>query len=182
MPNAFLLYLGILYVFKLRSNILFMKYQPQESLLTLSNLHTYLFAALFTAGNVVLPQLCHLVPQGGLIFQPIYLFTVVAACRWGWRVALLTALVSPLLNTFLFAMPSVAMLPVVLLKSVVLALGVSWSMAGKVRNPMMTACLFIVGAQLLGGLAEYALLSSATTLWLCLPGVALQVAVARMLK
>lgn len=159
-----------------------MKYQYQVSSLTLSNLHTYLFALLFTAGNVVLPQLCHLVPQGGLIFQPIYLFTIVAACRWGWRVALLTALVSPLLNTFLFAMPSVAMLPVVLLKSVVFALGVSWALMGKVRKPMLTAVLCIVGAQLLGAAAEWLLLSSATTLWFCLPGLALQIAVVKMLK
>ena len=159
-----------------------MNYQYQASLLTLSNLHTYLFALLFTAGNVVLPQLCHLVPQGGLIFQPIYLFTIVAACRWGWRVALLTPLVSPLINTFLFAMPSVAMLPIVLLKSVVFALGVSWSMMGKVRKPMLTAVLCIVGAQLLGVVAEWLLLSSATTLWFCLPGLALQIAVVKMLK
>jgi hypothetical protein len=159
-----------------------MKYQYQVSSLTLSNLHTYLFALLFTAGNVVLPQLCHLVPQGGLIFQPIYLFTIVAACRWGWRVALLTALVSPLLNTLLFAMPSVAMLPVVLLKSVVFALGVSWALMGKVRKPMLTAVLCIVGAQLLGAAAEWVLLSSATTLWFCLPGLALQIAVVKMLK
>lgn len=159
-----------------------MKYQYQASLLTLSNLRTYLFALLFTAGNVVLPQLCHLVPQGGLLFQPIYLFTIVAACRWGWRVALLTAFVSPLINTFLFAMPSVAMLPVVLLKSVVFALGVSWALMGNVRKPLLTAVLFIVGAQLLGALAEWLLLSSATTLWFCLPGLALQIAVVKMLK
>lgn len=159
-----------------------MKYQYQASLLTLSNLRTYLFALLFTAGNVVLPQLCHLVPQGGLLFQPIYLFTIVAACRWGWRVALLTAFVSPLINTFLFAMPSVAMLPVVLLKSVVFALGVSWALMGNVRKPMLTAVLFIVGAQFLGALAEWLLLSSATTLWFCLPGLALQIAVVKMLK
>lgn len=159
-----------------------MKYQYQASLLTLSNMRTYLFALLFTAGNVVLPQLCHLVPQGGLLFQPIYLFTIVAACRWGWRVALLTAFVSPLINTFLFAMPSVAMLPVVLLKSVVFALGVSWALMGNVRKPLLTAVLFIVGAQLLGALAEWLLLSSATTLWFCLPGLALQIAVVKMLK
>lgn len=159
-----------------------MKYQYQASLLTLSNLRTYLFALLFTAGNVVLPQLCHLVPQGGLLFQPIYLFTIVAACRWGWRVALLTAFVSPLINTFLFAMPSVAMLPVVVLKSVVFALGVSWALMGNVRKPLLTAVLFIVGAQLLGALAEWLLLSSATTLWFCLPGLALQIAVVKMLK
>lgn len=158
-----------------------MEYTSRATALTLDNWRTYLFATLFTAGNIALPQLCHLVPQGGLLFQPIYLFTVIAACRWGWRVALLTALVSPLLNTLWFGMPSVAMLPVVLLKSVVLALGVSWAMMSKVRKPLLVAVLFIIGAQLLGAVAEWALLSSATTLWLCLPGVVLQVVVASLI-
>lgn len=158
-----------------------MEYTSRATALTLDNWRTYLFATLFTAGNIALPQLCHLVPQGGLLFQPIYLFTLIAACRWGWRVALLTALVSPLLNTLWFGMPSVAMLPVVLLKSVVLALGMSWAMTSKVRKPLWVAVLFIIGAQLLGGVAEWALLSSATTLWLCLPGVALQVVVASLI-
>lgn len=158
-----------------------MEYTSRATALTLDNWRTYLFATLFTAGNIALPQLCHLVPQGGLLFQPIYLFTLIATCRWGWRVALLTALVSPLLNTLWFGMPSVAMLPVVLLKSVVLALGVSWAMTSKVSKPLWVAVLFIIGAQLLGGVAEWALLSSATTLWLCLPGVALQVVVASLI-
>lgn len=158
-----------------------MEYTSRATALTLDNWRTYFFATLFTAGNIALPQLCHLVPQGGLLFQPIYLFTLIAACRWGWRVALLTALVSPLLNTLWFGMPSVAMLPVVLLKSVVLALGVSWAMTSKVRKPLWVAVLFIISAQLLGAVAEWALLSSATTLWLCLPGVALQVVVASLI-
>lgn len=158
-----------------------MEYTSRAAALTLDNWRTYLFATLFTAGNIALPQLCHLVPQGGLLFQPIYLFTLIAACRWGWCVALLTALVSPLLNTLWFGMPSVAMLPVVLLKSVVLALGVSWAMTSQVRKPLLVAVLFIIGAQLLGAVAEWALLSSATTLWLCLPGVALQVVVASLI-
>ena len=159
-----------------------MEFTSRATALTLDNWRTYLFATLFTAGNIALPQLCHLVPQGGLLFQPIYLFTLIAACRWGWRVALLTALVSPLLNTLWFSMPSVAMLPVVLLKSVVLALGVSWAMTSQVRKPLLVAVLFIIGAQLLGAVAEWALLSSATTLWLCLPGVVLQIVLAKMLK
>lgn len=159
-----------------------MEYTSRATALTLDNWRTYLFATLFTAGNIALPQLCHLVPQGGLLFQPIYLFTLIAACRWGWRVALLTALVSPLLNTLWFGMPSVAILPVVLLKSVVLALGVSWAMMSKVRKPLLVAVLVIIGAQLLGAVAEWALLSSATTLWFCLPGVVLQIVLAKMLK
>ena len=82
---------------------------------------TYLAAALFVAGNIVLPQICHLVPQGGLRWLPIYFFTLVGAYKYGWRVGLLTAVLSPLVNSALFGMPAAAALPVILLKSVLLA-------------------------------------------------------------
>ena len=42
---------------------------------------TYLAAALFVAGNILLPQLCHLVPQGGIRWLPIYFFTLVGAYK-----------------------------------------------------------------------------------------------------
>ena len=67
---------------------------------------TYLAAALFVAGNIVLPQICHLVPQGGLRWLPIYFFTLVGAYKYGWRVGLLTALLSPVVNSALFGMPA----------------------------------------------------------------------------
>ena len=75
---------------------------------------TYLAAALFVAGNIVLPQICHLVPQGGLRWLPIYFFTLVGAYKYGWRVGLLTAVLSPAVNSALFGMPAAAMLPVIL--------------------------------------------------------------------
>ena len=40
--------------------------------LGLKEVKTYLLAAAFVIGNMALPQLCHLIPQGGLIFLPIY--------------------------------------------------------------------------------------------------------------
>ena len=56
---------------------------------------TYLAAALFVLGNLALPQLFHLVPRGGIVWLPIYFFTLVGAYKYGWRVGLLTALASP---------------------------------------------------------------------------------------
>ena len=82
---------------------------------------TYLAAALFVAGNIVLPQICHLVPQGGLRWLPIYFFTLVGAYKYGWRAGLLTALASPVANALLFGMPAAAALPAIVLKSVLLA-------------------------------------------------------------
>ena len=79
--------------------------------LAYSDVKTYLFAAAFIIGNIALPQLCHLIPQGGFRFLPIYFFTLIAAYKYGWRVGLLTALASPILNSLLFGMPAASVLP-----------------------------------------------------------------------
>lgn len=89
--------------------------------LSFSNVKTYLFAFLFIAGNIALPQLCHLVPAGGPTLLPIYFFTLIAAYKFGFRVGLLTALLSPVINHLLFGMPAAAALPVLLIKSGLLA-------------------------------------------------------------
>lgn len=117
---------------------------------------TYLAAALFVAGNIVLPQICHLVPQGGLRWLPIYFFTLVGAYKYGWRVGLLTAVLSPAVNTALFGMPAAAMLPVILLKSVLLAIAASlaaWR-AGRVTLPLLAGVVLFY--QLFGSLGEWA--------------------------
>lgn len=51
-----------------------MKMETSAKLYSLnySNVKTYLFALLFVAGNIALPQLCHLVPYGGPLY---YQFT-----------------------------------------------------------------------------------------------------------
>lgn len=87
---------------------------------TFGNFRTYLAATAFLCGNILVPQLCHLIPGGGLIFLPIYFFTLVAAFRCGWKVGLLTAVLSPLVNCLLFGMPPVASLPAILIKSLTL--------------------------------------------------------------
>ena len=89
--------------------------------LPFSSVRTYLTAAIFILGNILLPQLFHLVPQGGVTWLPIYFFTLIAAYRYGWRVGLLTAVASPLVNSLIFGMPAVAGLPAIILKSILLA-------------------------------------------------------------
>ena len=49
--------------------------------LSVVNVRTYLFAVLFVGGNMLLPQLCHLMPDGGKIFLPIYFFTLIASYK-----------------------------------------------------------------------------------------------------
>lgn len=57
--------------------------QVQLYCLSLREAKSYLVAMAFIVGNIVLPQLCHLMPQGGLIWLPIYFFTLVGAYKYG---------------------------------------------------------------------------------------------------
>ena len=143
-----------------------------------SEIRTYLFALLFIAGNILLPQLCHLYPQGGLIMLPIYFFTLIAAYKFGFRVGLLTAVLSPLINSALFGMPPVAALPIIMIKGVLLAGAAAW-MANRSKSVSLLALIAVVLAyQLVGGLIEWAItgsLASALQDWkLGWPGMILQ--------
>lgn len=117
-------------------------------------LRTYLAAGIFLLGNIVVPQFCHLIPQGGLIFLPIYFFTLVGAFKYGWKVGLLTALLSPVVNCLLFGMPPVASLPAILVKSVSLA--VAAGLIGKhMRFTLLSVALAVLAYQLVGMTFEY---------------------------
>lgn len=121
---------------------------------------TYWVASLFVAGNVVLPQLCHLIPQGGVMWLPIYFFTLIGAYKYGWRVGVLTAVLSPLVNSALFGMPAVAVLPAILLKSCVLAL-VAGFVAAKFRcASLLLLAAVVLAYQIIGGLGEWAMTGS----------------------
>lgn len=51
-----------------------------------SDVKTYLATSLFVLGNIALPQIFHLIPQGGITWLPIYFFTLVGAYKYGWKV------------------------------------------------------------------------------------------------
>lgn len=142
-------------------------------------LKTYVMAALFVAGNIVLPQLCHLIPQGGLMLLPIYFFTLIAAYKYGLTVGLLTAVCSPIVNNLLFAMPPTAMLPIILCKSILLAVAVAW-VANRFRKVSLSCvALAVLAYQLIGSAVEWGLTGSLTAalqdIRLGLPGILLQV-------
>ena len=120
-----------------------------------SNAKTYMVAALFIIGNIALPQLVHLIPQGGLIWLPIYLFTLIGAYKYGWKAGLLTAIASPLINSFVFGMPAVQALPAILMKSVLLAMfaGIAANRFGKASLWMLVAV--VLSYQLVGTCGEW---------------------------
>ncbi len=111
-------------------------------------------------GNILLPQLCHQLPQGGLVWLPIYFFTLVAAYRFGLMAGLLTAIASPVANHLLFGMPGESALAAILLKSVSLAL-IAAFVASKTKKAVLLAlALVIAGYQGVGMVGEWLLTGS----------------------
>lgn len=147
--------------------------------LTLKEYKSYLFATLFVAGNIALPQLCHLIPNGGLIILPIYFFTLVAAYKFGWRVGIMCGIASPLINHLLFGMPGAEMLSIIMVKSTILAVAAS-VIAQKTKSVSLALLtLAVLSYQIFGTLIEWAMVQdfyvAIQDFRLGLPGMALQV-------
>lgn len=147
--------------------------------LGLYQIKTYLFVLLFVAGNIILPQLCHLIPNGGHIFLPIYFFTLVASYKYGLKVGLMTAVLSPVVNSLLFGMPAAAVLPSILIKSVFLAIAATLvaNKTGKVS--FITLLAVVLGYQIFGTIAEWIMEGSFYTavsdFRLGIPGMLIQI-------
>lgn len=126
--------------------------------LTYKEIKTYLFALLFVVGNIALPQICHLIPGGGLTWLPIYFFTLIAAYKYGLRVGLLTAILSPLINSALFGMPPVALLPAILIKSTLLAGAAAYAAHRLEKISLLGIIAAVLAYQIVGTLIEWAIL------------------------
>lgn len=125
--------------------------------MSFGDLSTYYFASLFIVGNMLFPQLFHSIPQGGITWLPIYFFTLVGAYICGWRVGLLTALASPVINSLLFDMPAAGVLPAIIIKSVILAViagYVSWRFK---KVTLAGIAAIVIGYQSIGTLGEWIL-------------------------
>lgn len=125
--------------------------------LSLNNTKTYLIATIFVVGNLLMPQLAHLVPQGGFIFLPIYFFTLIAAYKYGIHVGLLTAILSPLANNLIFGMPPTAVLPAIIIKSVILAIAAAIAAKKFGKVSFFGVLLAIIAYQLIGTGIEWAM-------------------------
>lgn len=141
--------------------------------------NTYLFALLFIVGNILLPQVCHLAYLGGPTWLPIYFFTLIGAYKYGMRVGLLTALLSPVINSWLFGMPALAVLPAILVKSVLLALAAGF-MAQRLKRVTLWSLLAVVlSYQVVGSLVEWGLVhdfvAAMQDFRIGIPGMLLQV-------
>ena len=139
---------------------------------------SYVYAGLFVAGNLVLPQLCHLLPLGGQMLLPIYFFTLIAAYKYGFFTGLLTAVASPLVNHALFGMPGTEMLTIILIKSSLLAVAASYIAQRTREIKIQNILAVIIFYQGVGMIAEFLLTGSfmAALQDICLgfPGILLQ--------
>ena len=138
-----------------------------------------MWAAIFVACNLVLPQVFHLIPQGGIIFSPLSLVILVGAYKFGWKTGLLAALLSPTVNHLITGMPMMDVLPVMTVKLAVLALvaGLAAQHFKTVSLPLLLGVVLVSKAiealgelALTGGIA--ATIADFTIGW---PGLILQI-------
>ena len=145
-----------------------------------NELRTYLWSMLFVACNILLPQVFHLVPQGGIVFAPLSLVILAGSYKLGWKTGLLAAVASPLVNHLLTGMPAWDMLPLMTLKLAALALlaGLAAQHFKRVSLPLIVGVVLV--AELLGALAELLLTggiaSTVQDFSVGYPGLLLQVA------
>jgi len=144
-----------------------------------SNSKTYFTGIVFIIGNLIFPQLCHLIPQGGIIFLPIYFFTLVGAFKYGWKVGLLTGIFSVLFNSLFFGMPLPEALPAIIIKSVLLAFaaGIVANYFKRISIPLLL--LVVLSYQLVGTFAEWFIIRDLKVaiqdFQMGIPGMSLQV-------
>lgn len=125
--------------------------------LSYSEIRTYMMAALFVACNIALPQLFHLIPQGGIIFAPLSLVILSGAYKLGWRVGLLAAVASPLVNHLLFGQPATGVMTLMAVKLSLLAVIAGLTARYFKRVSLLLIIGVVLASELLGGLAELTL-------------------------
>ena len=147
--------------------------------LNFDEVKTYLWATVFVACNLVLPQVFHLIPQGGIIFSPLSLVILVGAYKFGWKTGLLAAVLSPLVNHLITGLPAWDVLQVMTLKLVILAMvaGLAAQHFKTVSLPLLIGVVLVskaigcLGEMLLTGGIE-ATIADFTIGW---PGLLMQV-------
>ncbi|MDR0660846.1 MAG: ECF transporter S component [Prevotellaceae bacterium] len=146
--------------------------------LSLSNAKTYLYAALFVAGNILFSQLCHIIPNGGFILAPIYFFTLVGSYKYGMKTGLLIAVLTPIICYILVGMPPLAKMPIILIKSGLLAVAASIAAQKSGKISLLAILLAILAYQLIGTGAEWFITSDISIatqdFWMGYPGLLFQ--------
>jgi LytS/YehU family sensor histidine kinase len=122
--------------------------------LNFENWKFYLFTLLFVGGNLFFPWLVHSVPMGGPKFLPIYFFVLIGAYKFGLKVGLSTAILSPLANHFLTGMPATSMLPTIFVKGILMALFAYFIAMKTKKISIIHVGIVVIAYQLIGMIFE----------------------------
>ena len=128
----------------------------QTKTITLKDTISSVMTLLFIAANIGLPHLFHMIPDGGIMFLPIYFFTAVAAVLYGRNMGIITAIMSPTMGYFIFGAPRLTMIPDMILKGVLLSVVITFFLAKcrKTRNRYMSIPIGVITAWAVAGIME----------------------------
>ena len=115
---------------------------------------TYLLGALFVICNIIFPQMCHQLTLGGPTWLPIYFFTLIGSYKYGMKVGLITALLSPITNSLLFGMPMLSSVFVITVKSTLLAICAGYTAARFHKATIILLTAVVIAYQVGGSLVE----------------------------
>lgn len=122
--------------------------------LSLKESRTYVLMAGLLVLNMVIPYMVHLIPMGGKTWLPFYLLILIGSFKYGWKFGLLAAILSPLFDSLVLGLPSIRVLPVILMKCVLLSLIASYT-AHKFRTVnLLLLVAVVVSYQALGFVGE----------------------------
>lgn len=137
----------------------------------------YLKSGLFVVANILFPQVFHLIPGGGIMFLPIYFFTLISAMRFGWQTGVLTAVMTPIIGNMFFGAPMAAMVPDMLLKGAVLSV-VAWFAVKRLGADWKSSFISVLAAWALVGIVELPFMGASVAFQdfvTGLPGMALMI-------
>jgi thiamine transporter ThiT len=153
--------------------------------LKFTDIHLYLFAALFVALDVTVPWLCHWIhPLAGPTFLPMFFFILMAGLLFGWRMGFMVGVMTPIVSYGISGMPVAALLPRIMAEAVCYGLfagffrenfnmGVVWSLIG-------TLILGRIAAGLATFIIHQGAINPVDVMWKALqigwPGVLIQLA------
>ena len=82
----------------------------------------FIYFTIFIFCNLTFSMICHLIPNGGRIFVPIYFFTLIGSYLLGWKAGIIISLMSISTNHILLGMPDDNMIMIVLIKTITISL------------------------------------------------------------
>ena len=106
-----------------------LKTPPVPFLLKFANIRSYLFTASFVMMTIMLPFVFHQFHLAGPTYLPMHIFVLLAGLLFGWRAGLIVGLFSPLASHAISGMPTLAVLP-----QIVVELSVYGVVAGLLRE------------------------------------------------